>query len=79
MATEFQLPGMGLSGFMLSLNTMMMLEKKGIFTPIETAEIVEQALLNLETHEAKAEPAEKLGFRSARTILEGLRQTLGRP
>ncbi len=79
MADEFLLPGMGLGGFLLSMNTMLMLEKKGLLTAVETKEIVEQALLNLETHEAMASPAEQPGFRSARTILEGLRLLLGRP
>lgn len=68
-----------LSGFLIALNTTLMLEKKGVISHEETKEIIEQALLNLETQQTKAGPDNKATFETARSILEGLRVLVSRP
>jgi hypothetical protein len=78
MAMDYADP-IGLSGFLLSMNTMLMLEKKGAITHEETKEIVEQALLNLETHQTTAGPDNQATFDTARSILEGLRGLISPP
>jgi hypothetical protein len=78
MATDYTDP-IGLSAFLLSMNTMLMLEKKGVISHDETKEIVEQALLNLEQHQTTAGPANQTVFQTARSILEGLRGLISPP
>lgn len=78
MIEEFNDPG-GLSAFLLSVNTMLMLEKKGVLTHDEMKEIVEQALLNLETHQQKATWAAQQVFQASRGILEEFRKLISRP
>lgn len=68
-----------LSGFLIALNTTLMLEKRGIISHEDTKEIIEQALLNLETHQTTAGPDNQATFQSARSILEGLRTLVSRP
>jgi hypothetical protein len=69
----------GLAGFLLGMNTMLMLEKKGVLSHEEVKEIVEQALLNLETQQATMGPEAQKVFESARGILESLRTIVSRP
>jgi hypothetical protein len=69
----------GLAGFLIGINAMLMLEKKGVLSHEEVKEIVEQALLNLETQQAMLRPEAQKVFESARGILESLRMTVSRP
>jgi hypothetical protein len=70
MFSDYEEPGIGLGAFLLSMNTMLMLEKKGVLTPEETKEILAQALLNLETHETQAGPKGLEAAKAARVLLE---------
>ena len=79
MSKELFLDGMGLGGFLLSMNTMLMLEKKGMLTPLEINEIIEHALLTLESYQYEAKLTDKITFVAARAILEQLRHTVSRP
>ena len=66
--------GIPLAGFLIGFNTFLMLQKKGILTNNETKELVEQALLNLETHQSLT--TNQQPFIEARAILEWLRANL---
>lgn len=68
--------GAGLAAYLLSLNAIMTLEKKGIFTTVEINEFVEHALLTLETFQLSAPADERSGFEVARTLLEQFRRHL---
>jgi hypothetical protein len=52
------------------------LRKKGVITHAEALEIVEQSLLNLETHQALANPHDKKVFQASRALLELLRKEI---
>jgi hypothetical protein len=69
----------GLAGFLLSLNTMLTLERNGDLGHQETLEIIEQALLNLETHELLMARVDQETSRAARELLQTLRTLLGPP
>jgi hypothetical protein len=64
----------GLAAFQLSVNTLVHLEKYGLLTPAATNEIIEQALLALETIQAKASPKDQSVVEGARILLERLRR-----
>lgn len=66
----------GLAGFMLSVQTLLMLRKKNVFSDVETKEIVEQCLLNLETQQAASPPETADIYRRSREPLEQLRVAL---
>lgn len=71
---NFNSPGVPLATALLNLNLILTLEKKGVLSEHETNEIIEHALLNLETHQALAQ--DQSSFVEARGILEWLRQAL---
>lgn len=68
--------GTDIGALLLSLNTLLILQRKGILTDVEAREIVEQALLNLETHEKLASPQSQSAIRNARQTLESIRARL---
>lgn len=78
MLSEYKDP-LSLTAFLLSMNTMLMLEKKGLLTHDEAKEIVEQALLNLETQEQKTPLDSQEVSKAARAVLEQFRSLLAQP
>jgi len=78
MADDYDLnnPGGGLAGYMLNLYTLLMLEKKGVFSHSDLIEIVEHCLLNLEMLEEKVAPASRETSQAARALLERLRKRI---
>jgi hypothetical protein len=78
MADDYDLnnPGGGLAGYMLNLYTLLMLEKRGVFSQTDLIEIVEHCLLNLEMLEAKVAPASQETSQAARALLERLRKRI---
>ena len=69
--------GTTLASFMLTMNLFLFLRQKRVLTYDEANEILEQALLNLETHQGKIDPAGQTAVQEARSILEGLRTLIG--
>jgi len=74
---HFEPASTALAGFMLSMNLFMSLRQKRVLTYDQANELVEQALLNLETHQSKADPSAQKVFQEARGMLEGLRNLIG--
>jgi hypothetical protein len=70
---DFHHPGVGLAGFTLSFTTLLRLQQKGVLSQLDVIEIVEHALLNLETHEIEGSPQSQEATQFARALLEQLR------
>ena len=69
-------PAEALSGYILSMNLLFILQQKKILTQDEAAEAVDQAILNLETHQHRAGPGRQETFEGARELLELLRSVI---
>ena len=69
----------GVAAFMLTTQILLVLQKKGLFSQLETKEIVEQCLLNFETQQANSEPSLAQLFQRSREPLEQLRTALSPP
>lgn len=70
----FSGPGTALAAFMLSITTMAKLKAKGLLSPADRNEIIEHALLALETYQHTAGQSDQPAFAQARQILDGFRQ-----
>ena len=66
-----------LAGFLLTMNMFMVLRQRRILSYDVANEIVEQALLNLETQQGKSDPPTQQTIQDARGILEHLRKLIG--
>ena len=69
-------PGVGLAAFLLSFHTIIELMRNKVLTQQQAVEIVEQALLNLETQMNEANPASRDVISYAHSLLEQLRHEL---
>jgi beta-N-acetylglucosaminidase len=63
---------LALASFTLNQYLFMLLRQKGVLTETEAKELLEQALLNLETHQAQF-PQAAQQYEGARALLESLR------
>lgn len=75
--TKYRDPGFVLANFTLNAHILQMLRNLELITEEELSEVIELALLDLETCQALAPPEDRETFRSARRSLEALRQNLG--
>jgi hypothetical protein len=78
MSIELDRPGGGVAAFMLSVGTLLALEKNGALAHDEAAEIVEQTLTRLKTMDAETSVPSQAAWRSAIDLLEQLRARLDR-
>ena len=78
MSIELDRPGGGVAAFMLSISTLVALEKNGALAHDEAAEIVEQTLTRLKTMDAETSVPSQAAWRSAIDLLEQLRARLDR-
>ena len=69
-------PANALAGFMLSMNTFVTLRQTRILSYEQANEILEMALLNLETHQALTDPSLQPIVHDARQMLEHLRDQI---
>jgi hypothetical protein len=73
---KFEATSTALAGYMLSMNTFLSLRQRRVLTYDQANEILEQALLNLETFQSKGDQAAQAAFQEARSMLEFLRQLI---
>ena len=78
MSIELDRPGGGVAAFMLSISTLVALEKNGTLAADELADIVEQSLAGLKTIDAETSVPSQAAWRSALDLLEQLRARLAR-
>jgi len=78
MSIELDRPGGGVAAFMLSVGTLLALEKNGTLVHDELADIVEQSLAGLKTIDAETSVRSQAAWRSALDLLEQLRARLAR-
>jgi hypothetical protein len=78
MSIELDRPGGGVAAFMLSVGTLLALEKSGTLADDEVAEIVEQTLTRLKTMDAETSVQSQAAWGSAIDLLEQLRARLAR-
>jgi hypothetical protein len=78
MSIELDRPGRGVAAFMLSVSTLLALEKNGTLVHDELADIVEQSLAGLKTIDAEMSVPSQDAWRSAVDLLEQLRARLAR-
>jgi ligand-binding SRPBCC domain-containing protein len=78
MSIELDRPGGGVAAFMLSVDTLLALEKNGALAHDEASEIVEQTLTRLKTMDAETSVPSQAAWRSAIDLLEQLRARLDR-
>lgn len=71
--------GLALANFTLISHMLQMLRNLELIDEEEAREVVEQALLDLETNQGVAKPEDRDTFRTARWFLDRLRKDLGRP
>jgi hypothetical protein len=76
MSIELDRPGGGVAAFMLSLSTLLALQKNGTLADDELADIVEQSLARLKTIDAATSGRSQAAWGSARTLLEQLHASL---
>jgi hypothetical protein len=69
MSIELDRPGGGVAAFMLSLSTLLALQKNGTLADDELADIVEQSLARLKTIDAATSVRSQAAWGSARTLL----------
>jgi len=65
MSIELDRPGRGVAAFMLSISTLLALEKNGTLADGELADIVEQSLATLKTLDAEASVRSQAAWGSA--------------
>ena len=78
MSIELDRPGGGVAAFMLSLSTLLALEKNGTLADDELADIVEQSLARLKTIDAETSVRSQAAWGSALDLLEQLHARLAR-
>jgi hypothetical protein len=78
MSIELDRPGRGVAAFMLSISTLLALEKNGTLADGELADIVEQSLATLKTLDAEASVRSQAAWGSALDLLEQLHARLAR-
>ncbi len=78
MSIELDRPGRGVAAFMLSISTLLALEKNGTLADGELADIVEQSLATLKTIDAETSVRSQAAWGSAIGLLEQLRARLAR-
>jgi len=78
MSIELDRPGGGVAAFMLSLGTLLALEKNGTLADDELTDIVEQSLLRLKTVDAETSVRSQAAWVSALDLLEQLHTRLAR-
>jgi hypothetical protein len=78
MSIELDRPGGGVAAFMLSIGTLLALEKNGTLAGDELADIVEQSLARLRTIDAETSVRSQAAWGSALDLLEQLHARLAR-
>jgi hypothetical protein len=76
---EYDSPGIGLAALLLSMNTLLIAEKKGVLSQAQAIEVVSHAILNLQEHERSTTPAGQSAVESARSILQQLKSVVSGP
>jgi hypothetical protein len=76
MSIELDRPGRGVAAFVLSVGTLLALEKNGTLAHDELADIVEQSLAELKTIDVEMSLPSHDAWRSALDLLEQLRARL---
>jgi hypothetical protein len=76
MSIELDRPGRGVAAFMLSISTLVALEKNGTLAADELADIVEQSLATLKTMDIETSVRSQAAWGSALDLLEQLRARL---
>jgi hypothetical protein len=78
MSIELDRPGGGVAAFMLSVGTLVALEKNGTLAADELADIVEQSLATLKTIDVETSVRSQAARRFALDLLEQLQARLAR-
>jgi hypothetical protein len=78
MSTELDRPGRGVAAFMLSIGTLLALEKNGALAHDDLAHILEQSLATLKSMDIETSVRSQAARRSAIDLLEQLRARLAR-
>ena len=78
MSIELNRPGRGVAAFVLSLSTLLALEKNGTLAADELADIVEQSLARLKAIDAETSVQSQAAWGSALDLLEQLHARLAR-
>ena len=78
MSIELDRPGRGVAAFMLSISTLVALEKNGTLANDELADIVEESLGRLKAIDAEASVRSQAAWGSALDLLEQLHARLAR-
>ena len=78
MSIELDRPGGGVAAFMLSVGTLLALEKNGTLADDELADIVEQSLARLKAIHAETSLRSQDAWRAALDLLEQLQARLAR-
>ena len=78
MSIELDRPGGGVAAFMLSISTLVALEKNGTLAADELADIVEQSLARLKAIDAETSVRSQAAWGSAIDLLEQVRARLAR-
>jgi hypothetical protein len=78
MSIELDRPGRGVAAFVLSLSTLLALEKNGTLADDELADIVEESLAKLKAIDAETSLQSQAAWGSALDLLEQLHARLAR-
>jgi hypothetical protein len=78
MSIELDRPGGGMAAFMLSVSTLLALQKNGMLAHDELAYIVEQSLATLKTMDTETSVRSQAAWGTAIDLLEQLRARLAR-
>jgi hypothetical protein len=78
MSIELDRPGRGVAAFMLSISTLVALEKNGTLANDELVDIVEQSLATLKTIDVETSVRSQAARRFALDLLEQLQARLAR-
>jgi hypothetical protein len=78
MSIELDRPGGGVAAFMLSVGTLLALEKNGTLAHDELADIVERSLATLKTMDTETSVRSQAAWGSAIDLLEQLHARLAR-
>ena len=78
MSIELDRPGGGVAAFILSISTLLALEKNGALAADELADVVEQSLARLKAIDAETSVQSQAAWGSALDLLEQLHARLAR-
>jgi hypothetical protein len=78
MSIELDRPGGGVAAFMLSVGTLLALEKNGVLAHDELAEIVERSLATLKTMDTETSVRSQAAWGTAIDLLDQLHARLAR-